>query len=235
MHWIVLAISVLFSLPAHAQTVIFYDECTDTEDTPLENHTPNIGTSWVLIGANGVQHLIKSNTCRSGAAGGSSWTRHYADATYPHGNYTVAIRYSVLPDTDNPGRGGWIGCRYADISGISGYFASVAQADTTNDVRLYRFTAGTGTKLSGSEDVNPTSGDVFELVCEGNQVGLKRNGSYVLGPYTDNTYSTGAAFVGWGDLGSVTDMTSPGITQAFDRFTVTLSNAGRNRGGVILP
>lgn len=216
---------LLLPSAAHAAT-IFHDTFTGPNGTNLEAHTPEIGTSWTEEYSTATGQIdIQSNTIQSEYSGGSDGSFQKANGTYPHGNYTVTAVFSTI-DNGSGARNAWIGCRYANSGGFDGYFASIAQQPNTNDVVIYRVDNGTPTKISGTEDTNPTTGDTFVLECKGSQIGLKKNGSYVINPITDATYSTGVAIVGFGEILGLTSFGTGASGNRIDTFTVETIDTG---------
>lgn len=198
----------------------FSDTFTGANGTNLDAHTPTAGTSWTEEYASASGQLqIQSNTIVSQFTGTSQGSFQAANATYGSNNYTVSITLTTFAN-NFASRNVWIGCRYANSGGFDGYFASISPAVGTNDVIIYRVDNGTPTKISGSEDSGSTTGDVMMLECNGNQIGLKKNGSYVINPITDATYSTGMAILGMGEILGLTQFEMHVSDVAVDNFSV---------------
>lgn len=213
---------------SHAQ-LVFDDTFTETVDTLLESHVPDLGTSWTTIAYNatGFMKVDQAGDFAYGVGPDSSGFAWYtADVTYPSADYEVE-------GTLNPGvttgatRVLWLGCRYQNVGGHDGYGAWIEEAAGANDIRLYKFDNGVSTKLSSTEDTAPAINDIFTLVCSGTSISLKKNGSNVISPITDSTHSQiGKAFVGDGDIADITAAASPGDTFAWTRFRVTNTGGG---------
>lgn len=223
---ILFVVGFLCGMPSAAIAgIIFNDTFTETGDTLLESHVPDIGTSWTIIVSNGPgTGQMKVDAASDTVYGegpnsvGGAW--YTADVTYSTANYEVE-------GTLNPGgnfgatRTLWLGCRYQNVGGHDGYGAWIEEAAGANDIQLYKFDNGVSMKLSSTEDTNPTDADIFTLVCNGTSISLKKNGSNVINPITDSTHSQiGKAFVGNGDIADITAAASPGSTFAFTQFRV---------------
>ena len=212
-------IFIAFTL-AYASTTPFNDTFTGTNGTNLQAHTPDTGTSWTQEVINGSGQIqIQSNAIQAQFTASAGGSFQAANATYGSNDYTVTAVFVSIAGT-TASRNAWLGCRYANSGGTTGYFAAIVQ-NATNDVVIYRLDAGTPTKISGSEDTNPTNGDTFALECNGSQIGLKKNGSYVINPITDPTYTTGVAAVGFGEIFGLTAYGTAGGEMTIDTFTVT--------------
>lgn len=202
---LLLTLCLLLSTSPTWAATIFNDTCTDTDGDNIDTqHTPNTGTSWTEFSTvNGGQIAVYGNSCTEEIGPGSNIGAQYtADATYSTANYTVTATYDVFTSTA-AGRISTLICRWQDANNF--YAAWIEDSAGTNDVRIYDCTAGTCTKLSSTEDTNPTAGDVFILECNGSSIGLKKNGSYVISPITDATHSAaGKAGMGAGTFGNIT-------------------------------
>lgn len=197
---LLLILSMLLASPAWSAT-IFNDTFTDTDGTDLVAHTPDTGTSWTEIHDTGTQVLgISSNVVIPETTSSTRGAVNSADATYSTADYTVTATFGTVTGGASDGVA-WIGCRFDNTGGWDGYLAGIIQPDNTNDVRIYRIDNNVATKISSTEDATPTSGDVFQLECNGSAIGLKKNGSYVISPITDATYSAaGVAVIGNGEV-----------------------------------
>ena len=214
----------LLAVPAQAATTIFNDTFTGAAGN-LSAHSPDTGTSWTSVLQSTV--LIKldgSGNAYDGVGPDSAGYQYLtADATYPSANYNITATLSTF----SPGGGtrmiGIIG-RYVDSSNY--YMATIIDSGQANDVRIYKVVAGTATKISGSEDTNPTTNDVFIFEFNGSAIGLKKNGSYVINPITDATFSSaGKAGLGAGDFGTETGMQTAGTGALVTTFLVDYAPA----------
>ena len=227
---------LLIASPAWA-TIIFEDSFTGSASgTELESHTPDTtGTSWSKISSAGSGNLQINADVTSiqsagiDAAGSSIYT---ADATYSTANYEVEATFPVFNTSGSNGRTMNLFCRYQDANNF--YLAWLEDSAGNTDVRLYSVVAGTAT-LIGSSDTNPASGNVFTLVCNGNQISLKKNGANVINPVTNSDHTTaGKAGIGAGDFTGITSAVSGGVNIRVGLFKVnTLTSAPTRRGTVI--
>lgn len=225
-----LLVTLVLPVQSRAQ-VIFDDTFTETVDTLLENHVPDLGTSWALItnSANGYMIIDGAGDFVYGKGpGGGEFSWYTANVTYPSANYEVE-------GTLNPGtsvgttRMLWLGCRYTATGGVNfdGYGAWVEDSAGTNDIRLYKFVNGVSTKLSTTEDTNPAINDVFILVCSVTSLTIKKNGVAVVGPITDSSITTaGKAWVGAGKVADVTGAATAGGNLGWTRLRVTDTGSG---------
>lgn len=217
----------LAATPSWAVTTIFSDTFTDTNGVDLDAHTPDTGTSWTEINLTGANQLgILSNTLQSettNSAQGSMWS---ADGTYSTANYTVTITCTDC-GAGISSVAWWIGCRLNNTGGWDGYIAAIADATNTNDARIYRLDNGAATKISSTEDTGPADSDVFQLECDGSAIGLKKNGSYVIGPINDATYSAaGKGGTGSGEVFGLTEWGTIAGNFDIDNFVVeTIDNS----------
>lgn len=208
---------------------IFRDTFTGTINTNINAHTPDVGTSWTLIATGGnTAGEISLNGSGAVTGEGPNSAGHglyTADATYPTADYDVEATFATF----TPGgitRTMYIGCRFTATNNF--YFAWIEDGAGTNDIRIYSVSSGVSTKLSSTEDTNPTTGDVFTLTCRGNKIGLKKNGVYVITEITDSTHtSAGKALVGDGDIVDITGAASAGPNLQLGLFTVNTVAANR--------
>jgi hypothetical protein len=221
---------LLVPLTGHAAT-IFDDTFTGTGG--LSAHTPDVGTSWTSVFSNGLSFTL-DGAGAVGDNGPSSSLYNYltANATYSTADYDVTATFSTF---NTAGASRMIGllARYQDTNNF--YLAWIEDGTGTNDVRIYSCVAGTCTKISSTEDTNPTANDVFVLELRGNQIGLKKNGAYVINPITDSSISAaGKAGYGAGDFLNITTASTPGGGGKATQFTVTTVDATSCGRGLLL-
>jgi hypothetical protein len=225
----------LWTVPAWAG-VIFDDTFTGSS-VALNSHTPDTGTSWTLV-TNNTTTLALNGSGGVAETAGPSVTRfafYTANTTYASADYDVEVTFSTFTTAAAGRMFGLVG-RWQDANNY--YLAWIEDSAGTNDVRLYSCVAGTCTKISSTEDTNPTANDVFLLEMRGSQIGLKKNGSYVINPVTNSNHSAaGKAGLETGDFGDITTASGMGGNGVATRFTVTeiVSATRRPIAPMILP
>ena len=120
-------------------------------------------------------------------------------------NATVKVTCSVL---DAPGLSSRVFARLSDVDNCLRFDND---GNAPNNI-LYRVQAGTPTSIAGPAAAG-ASGDVIEIVCAGNSISVKRNGSVILGPVTEAFNNTATKY-GIGQVDSA-------AAARFDNFSVT--------------
>jgi hypothetical protein len=144
------AVLLIVSLwaPSASATVIFQDTFTDTDGVDLDAHTPDTGTSWTEFTITGSSQLgINTNALISETSNSGQGSAFSADGTYGTADYKVTATFSDI-GTGISTVNAWIGCRYVNSGGVDGYFASIAEPDNTNDVRIYRLIMAPAPRLA---------------------------------------------------------------------------------------
>jgi hypothetical protein len=218
---LLLAFCLLFisANPGFAATY-FSDDCNDTDGVTLASHTPDTGTSWTVIqttGASGTMN-INTNGCAHTSTSASSGHIYTADGTYSTANYAVQATISRWDAASTQLT--WLGCRV--VAGIDGYFVGLQDDSQNPDVLLYRSDDSVATQL-GTANTGLVATDVVSLECSGSSITVKKNGTAIIGPITDATYSAaGEAILGAGDILDITAFSgTAGANHRVDDFTVT--------------
>ncbi|WP_412535915.1 Ig-like domain-containing protein [Marinobacter sp. MIT932201] len=152
----------------------------------LVNHTGDTGHSWDAT----FDLRVRTDTDVVGSGvGANSYEYATASITPPSANYRVSLDVDVLTGADFTAAGP--GARITGANRDSGYFASVDPNEAL--VVLERHDAGVRTPLGTPFDIS----DILlldpinvEIVCDGDQISAKVNGTTQIGPVTDTTYSS---------------------------------------------
>lgn len=201
--------------------IYFSDDCNDTTGTAIESHTPDVGTGWTqIVESAGGQWEIDTNMCEPRFNGVTEGAFYSAAGTYSTANYTVQVDLAAWPNTSTAANA-IIGCRYENNGGTDGYVVFIYDAPGFDpDVVLYRSDDGALTSL-GTANTGPVATDQILLECNGDQIGVKKNGSYIINPVTDGTYSNaGTALMGGGDVLGITNG-GHSANYSLDNFVVT--------------
>lgn len=120
--------------------------------------------------------------------------------------------------------------RVSIVSRAAGSSLVARATDATDGYIAFRFGndayavyRADGTPLGGTSSGVAANGDLMALECIGDQITFKVNGSTVLGPFTDSTYTSGKAGL-WNPSGS------PGICDDFLVETDSAPAAATVRG-----
>ena len=208
-----------------AATIIFQDFFTGSSGTLLENHTPDIGTSWVEIIDNGRDIRLgphPTNNIEVTSNGTDVGTLYQANATYTTADYDVSA--DVLWSGGDSNYTRTLAARIQDANNM---YTLVYGA---NIFQLWKRTSGTWTMLaagssypSGNTSASPYIGDNVRLRVQGNVIsGFINNTEVVSSTDSDHT-NAGAAGVGFGYVNDSSDDSGTGVDT--DSFLVqTIDN-----------
>jgi len=197
--------------------VIFQDSFTESSDTDLDSHTPDVGTSWTNV-------WQTSSSAKFVVGGTDGYAENYgnlndegviysADATYPDANYKVSVKV-------NAGFTGtarlYLVARMTDQENM--YALRLTTGATAT--RLYKKVSGTWTAM-GSLNTDPSVGDVVTLAVNGSSISYYYNG-VLQDTQTDTSLTSagkaGIAAGGGAELAASTDDTS--TSSQIDSFIV---------------
>lgn len=182
----------------------FHDLFNDTTGTLLENHTPDVGTSWSILYDSFTTAVVEINAdgTVSPDTGNNGTGRAYRISPAPSGA-DIAIEADVY-ETDwtrinSYNRG--LFARSSGTDGLTHYAVSILpNGHSDPSIRLYKTTSGSSTLL-GSYDHDFVNGDVVRFECYDSAKKVYVNGVERISS-TDNTV-TGAGDAGlfWGNWG----------------------------------
>lgn len=166
---------------ARADTTFASDTFTDTDTTLLENHVPDVGTSWTKgSGSTGVM-TINSNTIYSSAAGAAArfW---YIGATSATADYDVQATFNKGASTGSTptiiGR--------ASTSAVTAYGVR-CDAPNGNGWTLRKWISGSAFSLASTTASSCTTAKVGRLRMRGDQISFYVDNVLTIGPITDSS------------------------------------------------
>ena len=151
--------------------VIFQDSFTESSDTDLDSHTPDVGTSWTNVwqtSSSAKLTVIGSSDVAQGNDAGDEGAIYSADATYPSPDYKVSAKINA---GYVGGRRLYLIARMADQENM--YALRLTTGATAT--RLYKKVSGTWTAM-GSFNTDPSVGDVVTLAVNGSSISYYYNG-----------------------------------------------------------
>ena len=137
----------------------FSDTFTETSDTTLASHVPDVGTSWTLLwndGAGPTLTVIGASDTLKGATAANSGAVYTADATPPSANYDLT--FTLVAGNTFTDRPYFVIVRLQDIENM--YAVRLVQVAGAS--QLYKKVSGTWTAL-GSTFTGPADGSVCKL------------------------------------------------------------------------
>ncbi len=166
---------------------IINDTFTEATDTALPSHTPDVGGAWSYHPAYGSSGFTvvgsSAKRCRDSAGAATETLAINATAFAGFSLFDVQCDIDPVASPANANYNGLIaGC---DPTAATFYKLQYSQA--TNDIRLYRYNAGTPTQLGSPASYSYSVGVPFtiRMVRSGSSFTAYLNGSAVIGPVTD--------------------------------------------------
>lgn len=216
---IFLVVFCFFPTKVSAVDYYFSDSFTESTNTTLSSHTPDIGTSWTQLIDNGrTLEIDASNDYVTSSSDGSDvGTLYMANGSYLTADYTVTSTVTYADSDSNFTRS--LAARIQDANNM--YLVRY----TNTNVSLYKREAGTWTLLNsraasiGGSLVDPYHGDTVTLKVNGTTISVQVNGVNKIS-LTDATFSAaGKAGMGTGYINISTDDSATNI--GMDDFVVT--------------
>lgn len=193
---------------------VFLDNCVDTDLVLIQNHVPDLGTSWTrLWGTLNTNAEIFANQIRSDGDlnAGVIYT---ADAIYPSADYDITATLVTMPaQNDRPIY--WL-VRIQDVENM--YAVRVEQ--TALESSLYKKVAGVWTAL-GSLFSRPANGSVCKLEIIGSALKFYDDGVEIASAVDTAITAAGKAGIAFGGgLELVTSVDDGSTSNVVDTISV---------------
>ena len=203
--------------------VIFSDTFTEpTSDTELTSHTPDTGTSWTRLWADGsgaarYSAIAASDTCKCSAGANDSGTGYTADVTYPSANYEVQATWT---------NGAAFSTRplymFARLTDTSNMYA-LRLANVASGAQLYKKVAGTWSTLGSA--VTIATGSVVMLSVNGTAIKVYDDAVEVISVTDSDLSGTGKAGLALGG-GAVLVTSTDDANSASEMDTFSVNDLG---------
>jgi hypothetical protein len=216
----ILILLLLFTVNSYAQTVIFEDAFTDTNDTPLTSHTPSpTGTGWTEEFAFSNVGEIGINRARPNVNQTNTKMTYTALPNPSVVEYDVQAQYVT---TGNPGITSYAGL-FGRFTDDNNHYSLGWLDDNGQVMRLFKKVATVRTSLGTGGAIN--AGEVLKLEIRDAAKKAYEDGVEKISS-TDNVLtSAGKAGLWWGDVQATGDDIDTDMT--FDNFKVTIIVAAR--------
>ena len=202
-------------------TVVFEDTFTEGSDTVLESHSPDTGTGWTDVGADGIGATVIAATdhVECDSSNGSSQTGY--TAIYTVGTPDYDVEFDVLGEGagDNP-----VGA-FARYTDTSNYWIYSLRNRGGKDCRIVKFVAGVRTAVSDVDTDNTWTAETSKFELRGDALkgffGAVEEVTVVDSAH-ESVEGPGGLF--WGDFDFSTDDTD--TNWQIDNFKITEAAAG---------
>jgi hypothetical protein len=199
--------------------IIFSDSMTEDVTTLLQDHPPDIGTSWTRLwgtdaSTRSLQVLDTDLGVRCTGNSGDYGMLYTADTTYPSANYEAWFTFATTFSTITPI---YLCARIVDQENM--YAVRLVLSSGGNNAQLYKKVSGTWSTLGST--VTIADGSVVKLSANGTAIKVYDDGVEVISVTDSGVAGTGKAGVAHGggtELVNSTDDTRS--TLMFDTFEV---------------
>jgi sulfur relay (sulfurtransferase) DsrF/TusC family protein len=175
------------------------DTFTEAADTLLQNHIPDIGTSWSRIQVNSATTSFtieaSTDTLKPTATAPDNGVIYIENTTLTNPDYEVSVDLPVQASSDDVI---WLIARYQDVNNFYGVKWSTTAANCT----LYKRVGGTFTQLGVTPYINPATGSSnLSLRVVGNRIAVVNGGQTKIAFTDDSLTAAGKAGLAGGNIG----------------------------------
>lgn len=168
-----------------------------TDDFNRANELLEANAKWSKLITTDQQANIVSNQLVISTATTAASNAYYEYLeTLTNDQYAELEYLSDTVSTTNTGVFSMLVRAFHDGSGLDGYLCQGRKNNNAYAIRIFRLDNGAATLLGSEYSWTPSANDVVRLEASGTSIQAKLNGSVVVGPVTDATYSGGFAGIG---------------------------------------
>jgi len=202
---------------------IFRDTFTETPpDKDLEDHVPDIGTSWTELWATtpGVGWDVESKfdtAVGHGVGAPAAGAIYTADVVYQSANYSIATTLLALVDNSIDDRPMYLFVRVQDVDNL--YAVRLCNVPGSTLCRLYKKMAGVWTALGSAFD-SPANGSIIELSIVGSDLEFYEDGALLASAIVTDIAIAGKAGLGIGGGIELVQPTDSIVGHQIDSFSI---------------
>ena len=201
----------------------FEDTFTESVNTTLASHVPDIGTSWTALWASGAQTLQVEATgdkVRGSGNSGDNGILYTADATYPTANYEVQFTFITTFSTVTPI---YLCARIQDQENM--YAVRLVLSSGGSNAQLYKKVSGTWSTLGSAVTID--DGSVVKLSVNGSAIKVYDDGAEAIRVTDSDIAAAGKAGLAHGGGAElVTSTDDMRAVAMLDTFSVTDLGSG---------